>query len=348
MRTMRMRMSRETRKLFKVKRKFSILWVLLPLLGLALLTSLTVYDNSRIELDEVTFSMPTLPKNLEGYSILQLSDIRDRQFGERGNALAEALGDSKYDIVVLTGDLLGKDGDATGLNQALAYFQAQEKPVYFITGENDLPVTEVREDGSFGLSLWAQDAIDAGAVYLDVPVVLTNGETRLVLMPASSLLLDTSSAVSSLQKRLEDKSLSQGEIESIEYRIGRVEAFAKTMEGTQQGDLNIMLSHTPCLSSELQSESTTAVFGYADLILSGHHLGGQFCLPFSGALHIENELLPRGGWFPQARYEKGLHEVNATYQYISTGLGTMYEKYPAFRLCNTPQISKITLTRKVN
>ncbi len=348
MRPVRLKMSRETKKLFRGKRKFNMMMVLIPLLIVALLCGLTVYDNSRIELDEVTFSMPTLPKALEGYSILQLSDIREKQFGENAGKLEKVLGNTQYDIVVLTGDLLGRDGDNTGLHQALCYFQAQGKPVYFITGENDLPVTEVRKDGSFGYSDWAQDAIDLGALYLDVPVVLNDGETRLTLMPASSLLLETSSAINSLDKRLEDESLSEGEVQSIQYKKSRVEAFTAAVGNARQGDLNIMLSHIPCLSAELQSASTTEVFGYADLILSGHHLGGQFCLPFVGALHLDNELLPRGGWFPQGQYEKGLHEVNATYQYISTGLGTMYEKYPAFRLCNTPQISRITLTRKVS
>ena len=74
---------------------------------------------------------------------------------------------------------------------------------------------------------------------------------------------------------------------------------------------------------------------------------GQICLPFIGALKAENAQLPRGGWFPESRYLTGLHEVSATYQYVSTGLGTTYGGLLNFRLWNPPQISIITLTRQV-
>ena len=109
-----------------------------------------------------------------------------------------------------------------------------------------------------------------------------------------------------------------------------------------------MLSHMPCLEAPLQSESSTAIFSEADLILSGHNLGGQYCLPFIGALHADNDMLPRGGWFPAEEYLSGLHEVNATYQYVSTGLGAAHRTPFRFRLWNTPQISLIKLNRKLD
>ncbi len=114
-------MTRETKKLFKVKRKITPLTVLVPLLLVVLLVCAVIYDNSRIVLDEVTFSMPTLPRDMDGYTILHISDIRERLFGAEGEALDEALGDSEYDIVVMTGDLVSPAGDDTGLCQALDY-----------------------------------------------------------------------------------------------------------------------------------------------------------------------------------------------------------------------------------
>ena len=340
-------MTRETKKLFKVKRKITPLTILMPFLLLVLLVCAVIYDNSRIVLDEVRFSIPTLPREMDGYTILQISDIRGRQFGADGEALQEALGDKSYDIVVMTGDLVSSDGDATGFLQALEYFAARKKPVYYITGEGDPPVTEVREDGSFGLAPWVQAAQERGAVLLDVPLPLNEGERRLWLMPASTLVLDTESSIASLDARLQDENLSDGTVQSILYRKGRYEAFAEAMAQRQQNDLTVMLTHMPCLDTELQSESTSAIFREADLILAGHHVGGQICLPVVGALYVRNDQLPRGGWFPDDRYLTGLNEVNATYQYVSTGLGTLYGPPLNFRLCNPPQISLITLTRQV-
>ena len=127
-----------------------------------------------------------------------------------------------------------------------------------------------------------------------------------------------------------------------------VGAFADAMAKRQHNDLTVMLSHMPCLEASLQSESSTAIFSEADLILSGHNLGGQYCLPFIGALHADNDMLPRGGWFPAEEYLSGLHEVNATYQYVSTGLGAAHRTPFRFRLWNAPQISLIKLTRKLD
>ncbi|MGI5883831.1 MAG: metallophosphoesterase [Candidatus Spyradocola sp.] len=345
---MKIKMTRETKKLFKVKRKITPLTVLVPILLVVLLVCAVIYDNSRIVLDEVTFSMPTLPREMDGYTILQISDIRERKFGAQGESLDKALGDSQYDIVVLTGDLVAEDGDATGLYQALDYFAQRQVPVYFITGETDPPVTEIGPDGSFGRTEWAQTAMDKGAIYLDIPIALNDGERKLWLMPASTLVLDTETSLASLDARLLDDNLDDGTVQSILYRKGRYEAFADAMAQRQQNDLTLMLTHMPCLDASLQSESTTAIFSEADLILAGHHLGGQICLPVLGAIYAQNDLLPRGGWFPDDRYVSGLHGVNATYQYVSTGLGTMYGPPLNFRLCNPPQISRITLTRQVD
>ena len=342
-----MRMPRETRQLFKVRRRVSPMAIVVPLLVILLLACWVVYDNSRIVVDRETFSMPSMEKSMEGTAILQLSDIRGRQFGAEGESLHSVLKTEDYDLVVMTGDLAGKEGDLTGFYQALDYFAAQGKPVYFITGETDPAAEELREDGSFGPADWVLRAQETGAVYLDVAQKLYEGETSLWLMPASALVLDSQNPIASLDNRLADETLDEATAQSLLYKKERYQAFAEEMERRQQNDLTIMLSHLPCLDKELQSESTTAIFGEADLILAGHHLGGQICMPMFGALHADNDLLPRGGWFPESRYLTGLHEVNATYQYVSTGLGVDWEGWLDFRTCNPPQISIITLTRKV-
>lgn len=348
MRRMRMKMPRETRKLFRVKPRISPMAAIVPLLMILLAICAVVYDNSRIVVDRETFSVPSMEKSMEGRAILQISDIRGRQFGAEGEALQTVLENEKYDLVVMTGDLAGEEGDMTGFYQALDYFQAQGKPVYFITGEEDPEAHLMREDGTYGLADWVLTAQEKGAVYLDVPVCLHDGEIKVWLMPASALVLDCESPISSLDARLADETLDEATAQSLLYKKSRYQTFAERMAQRQQNDLTIMLSHLPCLDKELQSESTTAIFGEADLILAGHHLGGQICLPVVGALRADNDLLPRGGWFPESRYLTGLNEVNATYQYVSTGLGVDADGWLDFRLWNPPQISIITLTRKVD
>lgn len=347
MRGMKLRMTRETKKLFRVRRGPGPMALVLPLLVIALVVSCVVYDNSRIVVDEVQFSMPALPRDMEGTGVLLLSDIRDHTFGEDAEGLSRALKGLDYDFVVMTGDVTGTDGSTDGFYQALEYFAAQGRDVYFITGDNDPPATGFRADGSFGLSDWVLGAQERGAVYLDVPVCIGGAEPSLWLMPASALVLDTQSSLDSLDARLADDSLDDATVQSILYRRERYQAFADAMAERKYNDLTIMLTHMPCLDKSLQTQSATDLFGQADLILAGHHLGGQICLPFFGALKVDNEQLPRGGWLPESRYLSGLNEVNATQQYISTGLGTAWKGLLNFRLWNPPQISLITLTRNV-
>ena len=343
-----MRMPRETRQLFRVRRRISPMAIVIPLLVILLAVCWVVYDNSRIVVDKETFSMPSMEKSMEGTAILQLSDLCGKQFGAEGEALHKVLSEEKYDIVVITGDVADKDGSLTGFYQALDYFAAQNKPVYFITGERDPAVQEMRADGTYGPADWVLAAQEKGAVYLDVPMCLYAGETSVWLTPASALMLDCASPIRSLDMRLESEETDEATAQSLLYQKGRYQAFEEALAQRRQNDLTIMLSHLPCLDKELQSESTTAIFGEADLILAGHHMGGQFCLPMVGALKVENDLLPRGGWFPESRYLTGLHEVNATYQYVSTGLGVDSDRFLPFRTCNPPQVSIITLTRKVD
>ena len=78
------------------------------------------------------------------------------------------------------------------------------------------------------------------------------------------------------------------------------------------------------------------------LILAGHYNGGQWRLPFGGAIYV-----PELGWFPDDEQVQGLSYLNGIPQYISPGLGSdpHYEHQPG-RIFNTPVLTRIVLTRK--
>ena len=113
-------------------------------------------------------------------------------------------------------------------------------------------------------------------------------------------------------------------------------------------DIQVVLTHTP-LSEEYVSDLVSWTdkedlfsMRYASLILAGHYNGGQWRLPFGGAIYV-----PELGWFPDGEQVQGLSYLNGIPQYISPGLGSdpHYEHQPG-RIFNSPVITRITLTRK--
>ena len=81
---------------------------------------------------------------------------------------------------------------------------------------------------------------------------------------------------------------------------------------------------------------------YASLILAGHYNGGQWRIPFAGAIYV-----PELGWFPKDDQVQGLSYVAGVPQFISPGLGSdpHYEHQPG-RIFNSPVITRIVLTSK--
>ena len=81
---------------------------------------------------------------------------------------------------------------------------------------------------------------------------------------------------------------------------------------------------------------------YASLILAGHYNGGQWRIPFKGAIYV-----PELGWFPDDELVQGLSYPAGIPQYISPGLGSdpHYTTQPG-RLFNGPKITRIVLTRR--
>lgn len=352
-----MRLSRETKKLFKVRRRFSWSYVLVLLLLLLLIVSYMVYDSNRMVLETLRFSMPTLPKEMEGYTILHVSDIHEFDFGSEGERLVAALGDKKPSCAVVSGGLVDEEGRHEGFLQLLAYLQEQKIPCYYVLGEHDQPYTDFLPDGSYGVCEIYREAAELGAIYLEKPAKLCEGETSLWLMPASSLLMDTESAVKSLnalketyendEAAVEESGHSlEALLESIDYRRRVAAEFEAQMDLHAQNDLNIFLTHLPVMPPPYQQGSTAAIYQEADLILAGHNHGGV-CLPLLGCIRVHNDEFPRNGWMPGNNLVSGLSDASGWNQYISPGLGTGSSKWYSYRVFTTPTITLIELTRSV-
>ena len=88
----------------------------------------------------------------------------------------------------------------------------------------------------------------------------------------------------------------------------------------------------------------TAVFNFRNvsLVMAGHYVAGQWRLPGVGPVYV-----PELGWFPGDENILGMQRINSISQYISAGLGAS-EFYPmAGRLLNSPSVTLLSLTAKI-
>jgi predicted MPP superfamily phosphohydrolase len=335
---------------------------------LVLVLALMALDNSSVSVDRRTISLVGLPEDLEGYTILQVSDLHARDFGADQTALLRAINGEAYNLIVFTGDMVGASGNAQPFYDLLEGLTAN-RPRYFIPGDSDpdillkapRDITGTLEEVT--LNDWVLGAKERGASLLSSATAIEVGKAKLWLTPASQLNLNITESLKLLDEQMiqeTEGSLSglEGDYNNLPFTTWRY----NQLKGTQDviglmsaEDVQIALSHIPpseqyiTVSQELSAEGTRAYLYTPDLVLAGHYCGGGWKLPFIGAFYIPSTFYARHGWFPAREDVEGIKQLGGTLVYTSPGLGMTDRIYlPKFRLLNSPKITTLTLTSAIS
>ena len=346
------------RRRFKRPHKvFRKLVAVILLLALAFwVTNFTV--TRRVRLEEVRLTILNLPVDLEEYSILHISDLHGARYGEKQKAIKTALGNIRYSCVIMTGDMLGDNGDVEPLLELIA-LMPEDTPKYLIPGDTDGSFIEPEAHGSLSpYTDWALRLQEAGVILLDRPMSETRGKGTIRFVPEEIYMLDLDMTESVYRKQLTSlkaraASLTADDaarIRALEFELERLEEIRTMKAEFAPEDIQIVVSHTPLAEEYTKSlvswtdKETVFSLRYASLILAGHYNGGQWRIPGVGAVYV-----PELGWFPEDSLVRGLNWLGDIPQYISPGLGSdpHYENMPG-RVYNPPVITRITLTRKAN
>ena len=230
--------------------------VLLIVIALLLFCS---YQNRHLETTYYTYKAEQLGADLEGYRIVQISDLHNAKFGKNNQKLVDRIRECEPDMIVLTGDLV--DSNHTNVDRAVQFVDEIVKicPVYYVTGNHEywLEKSEYDElmDGLIG----------ARVVILDDQVVeISRGDAKFRLVG------------------LDDKSLADGTLGTLLNNAQNV-----AHEDSEKNEFTVVLAHEP---QYLARYAGTGV----DLVLSGHAHGGQFRLPFVGGI-----VAPDQGFLPE-------------------------------------------------
>lgn len=343
-------------------RKHTTLVFLVMVLTILLSTVLVLnhINNSRVNLVTQSVTVPALASDMNNFRILHISDLHGRFFGAHQERLQLALSQAKYDIVVVTGDITGRDGNCDAFLALLDLFDAKT-PVYFIPGDEDpSPILATPHAGKSAKAEYIQAAEAKGAVYLDAPIRISFSRNAIWLWPESLYTLDLDSSEASVATRQEElknepKSKERtAMVQAAAYRQDQLARIRAARRITKSSDIHIAVTHHPLSLDALTTlrewtdSENDAYVSSVSLVLAGHYNGGQWRLPFLGAVKVPASAGKGSGWFPGDMGVVGLSSYQGIPQYISPGLGASNAiGLPAFRLFNTPQITQITLTTRM-
>lgn len=283
--------------------------VLLIVIALLLFCS---YQNRHLETTYYTYKAEQLGADLEGYRIVQISDLHNVKFGKNNQKLVDRIRECEPDMIVLTGDLV--DSNHTNVDRAVQFVDEIVKicPVYYVTGNHEYWLEKSEYDGLM------DGLVSAGVVILDNQVVeISRGDAKFRLVG----LDDRSLADGTLEALLSDESIRNNQAEQKEEIADN--------EDSGEKELTVVLAHEP---QYLARYAGTGV----DLVLSGHAHGGQFRLPFVGGI-----VAPDQGFLPE--YTAGEYYMNGTEMIVSRGLGN---SVIPVRLFNYPEIVCVDLVGK--
>lgn len=94
-------------------------------------------QNNTLTVSEYTYKSEKIGKGLDGFRIVQISDLHNKSFGINHRRLIKKIAELEPDIIVLTGDLV--DAYHTNLKAALTFTEEALKiaPIYYVTGNHE-------------------------------------------------------------------------------------------------------------------------------------------------------------------------------------------------------------------
>lgn len=302
--------------------------------------SYSVYDNNRVAIVRQEVEIDGLPDSFEGFTILQITDLHGKRFGRNQKYLVDKINSCDYDMIAITGDMIDSYGDCDVEPFYELLDGIKNKENMFFTGGTDLAAYDqfTGQKTQFG-----EELEDKGCILLDHVHPIERGKDRIWVSPFN-LVWIIDSYLKEARQKLETEN-DTNKLHTLKLQEAYLSNLKDEMEALKPDDTVIALTHYPYATDD---PSNVGTFKPSfDLVIAGHYHGGQFRIPFYGALYIPDPASPRKGFFPSQDDVCGLKNWGSFQQYISKGLGAG-SPIPLlrFRLFNTPEINLITLIKK--
>ena len=247
------------------------------------------YNVNTLEVTKYVVENKKVPKEFDGYNIVQISDLHSKLFGENNKKLIQKIKSLNPDIVVVTGDLI--DGENNNYNVALDFMKEISKlyRVYYIIGNHEQKSLIKKYKDEYKDYFNKLHQIDF--------VNLDNNKVEIGKGDSNINLYGLTVPYSCYKYLFDNQETTSIDIDFLEEKLGKVD----------REQFNILLAHTPFYFDEYEKWG-------ADLTLCGHVHGGIVRLPIVGGL-----LSPDRKFFP--KYDLGEYTKNKSTMIVSKGLG---------------------------
>lgn len=237
--------------------------------------------------------------------IVHLSDLHNAQFGDHNRTLVEAVKRQRPDLIVMSGDMLNRDEENTGIVTSLIADLTDIAPVFYGYGNHEKG-WELRFKQDLRPVLEAAGAAVVDNNYVDLELAGT--EVRI----GGYMGFYPVSKMTTLDPAQQEADLS----------------FVQDFENTER--LKLLINHIPTGMIDWRYADDNLV----DLVFSGHYHGGVMRIPILD----QGLYAPYVGWFPP--FTKGVFTGKQATCVLSAGLGN---EYHIPRLNNPPEIVVVDL-----
>ncbi|TXC92348.1 metallophosphoesterase [Metabacillus litoralis] len=300
----------------------------------------TIWDNNRVTIVEEDILVEDLPIELEGFKILQVTDLHEKEFGYNQHKLIDKINSIEYYVLALTGDFL-KSPESLNYSPTYELLDSiqNKNHVLYVPGNTD-PDPYFIKNGTVSKNSFLLGLEERGVKLLESVYTINQKGANVQFVHFELSIIDPKSqlAVSNDRKT----AVGAQHTKSLLLEMPPLD------DGNKSAVL-IALTHYPVVDARIDQimENPNLILRKYDLITAGHYHGGQIRLPFVGALFVPEAWYDRSGLFPPQDRVKGLWQYKGTKQFVSAGLGSS-NAIPLlnFRFLNTPEIAVLTLRRK--
>lgn len=301
-----------------------------------------IWENNRIKVVEEDIIINNLATQFDNFTILQISDLHERQFGKNQSKLINAINSIHYDVLIFTGDML-TNPDSTDYN---SFYQLLDgihntENVLFVPGNTDPPSYQVTPE--FGKSKFVRGMEERGVQLLESFKTIDLQGEKIHFVNFELSIINNPDQIGNINGMFRPFHASYDEYQAYQVALWE-EMIDKGILSSE--DIIIALNHAPVPDLRINyiKKDPNTMWRDYHLIIVGHYHGGQIRLPFFGALYIPDPWYEQNGFLPPQDRVKGLWEFEQTKQYVSAGLGSS-DAIPLlkFRLFNPPEINILKL-----